>query len=99
MPPDGLSGSGGSNDLSGEDKGLESLHPFRFASANRAAALEQVTVLGMRLQMTGQDKPEALREQNVAILAALALANEDFEPGQINVANLDANQFGDPDRS
>ena len=53
------------------------------------AALKQVTVFGVRLEMTRQDQPEAGREKDVAIFRSFALIDENFAPSEVHVLYLD----------
>jgi hypothetical protein len=47
--------------------------------------------------MGAPGRGECLAEQNIAILAALALVDEDFAVFQVNFGNFHPAQLGDPD--
>jgi len=62
------------------------------------AALKQVTVFGVRLEMTRQDQPEAGREKDVAVFRSFALFDENSAPSEVHVPYLDVDQLTYADR-
>src|SRR5262249_34625399 len=70
--------------------------PGRIAGAT--LRFEQVAVVWMAGQARLQSQAKGFRKQNVAILRALALADEDFLRLKINVLHADAHELPDPNR-
>ena len=59
--------------------------------------LEQVLPVRMRLDMGAQHESHRLWKEHVTVLRSLALVDEYLAVPEVDVANLDVNQFVDPD--
>ena len=80
------------------DAGLPSvvLHDLLHAPGGErpvAPCLEEVGVLRVGSEMALEDQPEARREQDVAVLAALALVDEDSASLHVDIVDADAHQL------
>ena len=62
------------------------------------AALKQVTVLRIRAHLARQNQAETCREENISVLRAFALFDEDFAPAEVHVFYLDVHQLAHADR-
>ena len=70
------------------------LHAAR-REGRAALGLEQVAVLRVGLEVAAEHQAEALGEQDVAVLAALALVDEDLALLSVHVLDADADQLAD----